>query len=254
MTTSGSNSSLALERLRALIREHRDEPSYRLPAEREIAEMLAVGRRAVRRAMEVLEAEGTVWRQQGKGTFVGQRPTPRGGLASLAIVTNPAEVMETRLLLEPGLARLAALKASREDIEALQRLARRVVAASDDDGWEVWDSAFHRRIAEASGNVMLVSILDAVQQVRKESEWRHLRASVRTPERRERVFQQHDEIVAAIARRDGPAAERAMARHITNIDTQLKALIIDGDGAGRADGPGPAIARTDGAAYEETAI
>lgn len=212
-----------------MLREHRDEPGYRLPPEREIATMLSVGRRAVRRALEVLEAEGTVWRQQGKGTFAGQRPLQPSDLSTLAIVTNPAEVMETRLLIEPGLARLAALRATREDIEALHRLARKVVAASDDDGWEIWDSALHRRIAQAAGNQMLLSILDAVQKVRKEGEWRHLRASVRTAERRERVFVQHDEIVSAIARRDGAAAERAMHDHLTTIDTQLRALIVGGD-------------------------
>lgn len=234
MVASGSNSSLALERLRALMREHRDEPGYRLPPEREIAAMLSVGRRAVRRALEVLEAEGTVWRQQGKGTFAGQRPLQRADLSALAIVTNPAEVMETRILIEPGLARLAALRASREDIDALHRLARKVVTASDDDGWEVWDSALHRRIAQAAGNQMLLSILDAVQKVRKEGEWRHLRASVRTAERRERVFVQHDEIVSAIARRDGAEAERAMHRHLTTIETQLRALIIGTDASSGA--------------------
>lgn len=236
MSETGSNSSLALERLRGLIRENRDEPSYRLPPERELAQMMSVGRRAVRRAMEVLEAEGTVWRQQGKGTFAGQRPTPRADLTSLVAVSNPADVMETRLLIEPGLARLAALRASREDIEAIGRLARRVMAASDDDGWEVWDSALHRRIAAAAGNVMLLSILDAVQEVRKESEWRNLRASVRTHERRERVFAQHDEIVSAIARRDGTAAERAMHRHLSSIDANLKALITGGDGLSPSEG------------------
>ncbi len=187
---------------------------------------MSVGRRAIRRAMEVLEAEGTIWRQQGKGTFVGSRPSRASlDLNGLLGRTSPAEVMETRLLLEPGLARLAALRATREDIEALERLAHKTETAKDDDGWELWDSALHRRIAQAAGNQMMMSILDVVQRIRQEPEWRHLRASTRTESRRARIFAEHDEIVAAISRRDGAGAERAMLRHLGTIDANLRAHI-----------------------------
>lgn len=236
-----SNSSLALERLRTLIREHRDEADYQLPAEREIAQSMAVGRRAVRRALEVLEAEGTIWRRQGKGTFIGNGPISRlDSLPDLVSRTNPVDVMETRLVLEPGIARLAALRASREDIDALERLSRRIAAAVDDDGWELWDSVFHRRIAKCAGNVMLMAMLDALQRARQEPEWRKLRASSRTEEQRQRVYREHDEIVAAISNRDGQAAEQAMRRHLRTIDTNLRAQITgDEDAAGgreRTDG------------------
>ncbi len=210
-----------------MVREHRDEAEFRLPPERDLALSMGVGRRAVRRAMEVLEAEGTIWRQQGKGTFVGCRPmAANGNLSALAERTSPAEVMETRLILEPGLARLAALRASRDDIDALERLARKTASAGDDDGWELWDSAFHRRIAEAAGNMMLLSVLDAIQRVRKEPEWRRLRASARTEEGRRVNALEHDEIVASIARRDGLGAQRAMARHIATVDFNLRHRIV----------------------------
>lgn len=229
-----SNSLLALERLRALVREHRDEVDFQLPTEREIAQSMAVGRRAVRRALEVLEAEGAVWRRQGKGTFIGNRPVSRrDSLADLASRTSPGEVMETRIVIEPQIARLAALRASRDDIEALERLSRRTAAAIDDDGWELWDSVFHRRIAECAGNDILTTILDAVQRIRQEPEWRNLRASTRTEARRQRVYREHDEIVTAISNRDGQAAEQAMRRHLRTIETNLRAQITgdeDDDG------------------------
>ncbi|MHB2267099.1 FadR/GntR family transcriptional regulator [Aliihoeflea sp. PC F10.4] len=230
-----SNSLLALDRLRALIRDHRDETSYQLPAERELAQSMAVGRRAVRRALEVLEAEGIIWRRQGKGTFIGNGPASSSdSLTDLATRTSPGDMMETRLVLEPGIARLAALRASREDIDALERLSRRAATAVDDDGWELWDSVFHRRIAECAGNYMLAALLDAIQRVRQEPEWRNLRASTRTEERRQRVFREHDEIVAAISSRNGQAAEQAMRRHLRTIDTNLRAQ-INGDDAAAAD-------------------
>ncbi len=66
-----ANSSTALEQLRGLINQHESTPGTPLPTERELSETLGVGRREVRRALDVLEEEGRIWRKQGKGTFIG---------------------------------------------------------------------------------------------------------------------------------------------------------------------------------------
>lgn len=205
------NSSIALENLRQLVREHRDDAEWRLPPERELAISMGLGRRAVRRAMEVLEAEGAVWRQQGKGTFIGRRPALQPLLAgNLAERTNPLEVMEARLQIEPALARMAALRCSSDDIDALRRLSQKTSTALDNDGWELWDSAFHRRIAECAGNGLLLSLFDVVQTIRQEPGWRSLRARARSDASRDDSFREHEAIVEAIADRDAPGGR---ARH-----------------------------------------
>lgn len=66
-----ANSSTALEQLRGLIHQHESTPGIPLPTERELSDTLGVGRREVRRALDVLEEEGRIWRKQGKGTFIG---------------------------------------------------------------------------------------------------------------------------------------------------------------------------------------
>src|SRR3546814_1198768 len=114
-----SNSSLALERLRSIADQLEREGLRQLPTERELAEALGVDRRAVRRALEVLEAEGRIWRRQGAGTFIGTRPHhPEHQLKQLPEVSNMLEVMEVRLRLEPALAQLAALRATRADVRS----------------------------------------------------------------------------------------------------------------------------------------
>lgn len=238
-----SNSSIALERLRQLVREHREDAEWRLPAERELALSMGLGRRAVRRAMEVLEAEGVVWRQQGKGTFIGRRPAIQPLLmGNLAERTNPLEVMEARLQIEPALARMAALRCSADDIEALRRLAQKTCSAHDNDGWELWDSAFHRRIAECAGNGLLLSLFDVVQTIRREPDWRRLRARARSDESRDISFREHEAIVEAIAARDASGAERAMRRHLNGINVNLQSIILGDaedegfDGAGSLQG------------------
>lgn len=102
-----ANSSTALEQLRGLINQHESTPGIPLPTERELSDTLGVGRREVRRALDVLEEEGRIWRKQGKGTFIGpSAPVEPLALQGLVQQTNLLEVMEARLQLEPGLARL----------------------------------------------------------------------------------------------------------------------------------------------------
>ena len=140
--TIAGSSDFALRQMRFLLDERSHLEDRRLPSERALAEQLGVGRRILRRALEVLEAEGHLWRHQGKGTFIGPRPL-RGevSLVELSSRTNPLEVMEARLEIEPGLARLAALRASNGDLERLRHLAQKTksIADGDSDSRELWD-------------------------------------------------------------------------------------------------------------------
>lgn len=226
-----SNSSIALEKLRERVREHRSDGDPQLPSERELAASMGLGRRAVRRAMEVLEAEGLIWRQQGKGTFIGRRPAVHPHfIGDLSDRTNPLEVMEARLQIEPPLARIAALRATAEDITSLERLAKKAASSSDDDGWELWDSAFHRKIAECAGNGLMLALFDVVQRIRHEPYWRYLRGQARAREHREKSHEDHAEIVATITMRDGAGAERIMRRHLSAVHASLQAIVAGEEG------------------------
>lgn len=201
-------------------------PEQRLPPERALASQIGIGRRALRRALEVLEAEGRIWRHQGKGTFVGQRPPPAqpdwDGMPSR---TNPLEVMEARLELEPVLARLASLRASNADLERLLRLAEKTASSSDADGRELWDGALHRAIAEAAGNKLLLMIFDVVDRIRQDATWQRLRERARSEGSQSIYVEHHRRVIAAIAQREAPAAERAMREHLETVrDGLLKVM------------------------------
>jgi DNA-binding FadR family transcriptional regulator len=222
-----SNSSVALERLRALLDAEGDRAEWRLPTERELAARIGVGRRAVRRALEVLEVEGRIWRRQGKGTFVGSRPAVQPHLiASVADRISPLEVMEARLQIEPGLASLAAVRASDETVAALERIARQTAGTGDGDARELWDSALHRRIAEAAGNGLLLALFDVVDRIRQAPSWRRLREAARTEARQHEYVAQHAAIVAAIGRHDAADAEIAMRRHLLALKANLEVLTV----------------------------
>ena len=124
------NSHYALERLRELLRVTTLFTDGKLPTERALSERFGVGRREIRRALEVLEAEGLIWRKQGAGTFLGQKPDNWSDqVASLVPGTNFMEIMEVRLRIEPQLAQLAAMRAKDSDIERMPRAARQDLRA-----------------------------------------------------------------------------------------------------------------------------
>lgn len=228
-----ANSSTALEQLRGLIHQHESTPGVPLPAERELAETLGVGRREIRRALDVLEEEGRIWRKQGKGTFIGPAaPVEPLVLQGLVQQTNLLEVMEARLQLEPGLARLAALRATGEDLALMKRLLERInkVSPDDRDLNELWDSAFHRAIAEAAGNRLLLGLFDAIDAVRREPGWQHLRELARTPERVNNYNSHHHTIISAIIQRQPNEAAAAMREHLLSLQNALiQAIHLEDD-------------------------
>lgn len=217
-----ANSGYALERLRVLLSSVASGGELRLPPERELAVQLGVGRRALRRALEVLESEGLIWRRQGKGTFGGtERVSSTLRVNSLAEFTNPLEVIDVRIEIEPALARLAATKATPALIQQLEKLAGKAKESTDADSWELWDSAFHRKIAETAGNQLFILFMGMIDQIRQNEAWRHFRERARSPGRTTLSIEQHDAVIDAIRRFHPAAAEAAMRQHLMSVREAL---------------------------------
>ncbi|MDS9469471.1 FCD domain-containing protein [Paracoccus sp. MBLB3053] len=225
------NSAYALERLRQHLTSGGIAAGSRLPTERRLAETLGVGRRAVRRALEVLEAEGLIWRRQGSGTFVGPSPALAGGEA-LAATTDFLEIMEVRLRIEPQLAALAAMRATAEQITRMRELADRIVQCEDADARELWDGTLHRLIAQASGNSLFLSLFETVNRLRQDEAWQSIRERARGGNgTRDVTRRQHHDIIDAIAERDPQAAAEHMRQHLLMLQERLiRQTSIDGSG------------------------
>lgn len=220
------NSMLARLELLAMIRSGTLGPEGRLPPERELCERWGIGRRALRRALESLEAEGILWRRQGKGTFAGQAADRVGRIAA-GIVGEiaPLEMMFARLQIEPALAAEAARHAEPEDIKRLHDLASRVERSKDHDSTELWDWAFHRYIARMSGNRALLVSLAMMNEMRIDRVWRAQREGARSAASLRVTYQQHAAIIDAIAARDPVAAEAAMRLHLRTITRNLELFL-----------------------------
>ena len=224
------NANQALAQLRHLLDSGNFSEDGRLPTERELTAQLGVGRRAVRQALEVLEAEGLLWRRQGKGTFVGQPPDPTGELAAgIVPMTDPISVMEARLAIEPSLAALCAERATQADVERMQSMALRTGLAEGADTAELWDGALHRLIARTAGNQILLTAFELIDKVRMRPDWQEVRLKARTPNLKHRYEQQHAAIIAAIADRNPSAARTAMTGHLTLLMERLREAVEDSD-------------------------
>lgn len=219
----------ALAVLRKLIADHAPHPEQPLPTERDLSARFGVSRRVIRQALAELEAEGKIWRRQGKGTFIGPAPAASApSLSRLASRTNFYEIMEVRLHIEPSMAQLAAHRASADQIAMIRRLAERVASASIDTEpatLERWDSAFHRSLAEAAGNRLLLDLFEVIDKIRNDPSWQSTRARARTPDGKLRSAQQHLAIAEAIAARDGNQAAQIMRQHIaSHQETLIRAM------------------------------
>ncbi|HLW25505.1 MAG TPA: FCD domain-containing protein [Steroidobacteraceae bacterium] len=240
-----SRTDQALTRVREFIEKHAVSLDGRIPPERTLASELGVGRRSVRRALDVLEQEGRIHRHQGRGTFIDIRspagaavlPATSEGMArgsgarswsaALGEVidhTNPLEVIEVRLAMEPVMARLAALRASQSEIKRLQTLAAKTRAASDADTYERADSLFHRTIAEAARNTLFLAFFDTMRASQRDVAWLKLGENGHCYKRQSVYAGFHESIAAAITARNGQEAHNQMLRHLSDVRQYIHEL------------------------------
>ena len=230
-TTTPSDSKLnyrdAAERIRAIIDGGRlSGPGRlgagRLPSERELADTLGVSRRVLRQALGLLEAEGRISRQHGRGTFATDaRHAQQTLVHEMSRLTNPVDTLEARLAIEPMQARLAALRATKGDIDRLFEAADASRDAKDPLSYEKADAAFHRRISAAARNPLLIAIFDAMLETALDGSWRHGRETAHCINNQAVYAAEHRKIAAAISERNAAQAEQAMRQHLTSVQKRL---------------------------------
>lgn len=217
----------ALTKLREIIDGNLIEIGQRLPTERKLAEQLGIGRRTVRRALDLLEQEGRIRRRQGQGTFVSSpEPARRESVVghefgAFLEDASPVEFMEARLTVEPILAQLAAVRASKCDIEKLKALAEETRTATSASDYERADTEFHRRVAAAAKNDIFLSFFDALVSMRSDISWQQLGENNRCFKQQATYASHHLEIANAIAAREGVQARSLMFNHLNDIQERF---------------------------------
>lgn len=215
-----------ITRLREYIEEHGFSPGDRLPAERQLISEMGLPRGALRRAFDALEREGTIWRHVGKGTFVsgaGQQ-TPAelpDWTGDVARQLTPLRMVRARLCIEPAIAREAAVNASAQSLTRMRHALERACGASNWEDYETQDDLFHRAIAEATDNPLLVGLFDQLNKVRRAVAFDAVTRETARPSEDHSSFAEHEAIARAIEHRDRAAAQDAMQKHLQSVSRRL---------------------------------
>jgi GntR family transcriptional regulator, transcriptional repressor for pyruvate dehydrogenase complex len=194
-------------------------PGDKLPSERELAETLAVSRSSIRDAIRSLELAGMVEPRQGAGTIVREL-TPNALVNPLANALKRREVLmgellDFRKILEPPLAARAATHASDDEISEMQDiLDRQERQLRQNQGTINEDSEFHYAVAMASGNSVVLKVLDIIMDLLRDTRERSLQVEGRP----QKSLAGHRRILTAIKRHDAEAAKAAMRRHIEDVE------------------------------------
>ena len=207
-----------------VVAECREESRERLPPERELAARLGLSRSRLRTAMQSLVDRGIIWREVGNGTYLGRRPLMTAKhvrAADLGSLVNPREVFETRLLIEPELARLAAMRAKSVHIEELSSCLEQMHRSTRVEDWARGDLRFHTTISDAAGNALLSMILATVHSNLNREHLGGLLDNLRARENVRASNADHARIAEAIQRRETDEAAAAMRRHIVRLSKLL---------------------------------
>jgi GntR family transcriptional repressor for pyruvate dehydrogenase complex len=195
------------------------QPGDKLPSERELAETLGVSRSSIRDAIRSLELMGMVEPRQGAGTIV--REISSESLANpLANVLKRkeelvSELLDFRKMLEPPLAARAAARISADEISEMEEILQRQQEKQNQGEAAVSEDAeFHYSIALASGNSVVLKVLDILMDLLRGTRERSLQVEGRP----QRSLAGHRRILAALKRHDAEAAKAAMRRHIEDVE------------------------------------
>lgn len=200
-------------------------PGDRLPTETQLSAAHGVSRTVVREAVHQLRSRGLLLARQGSGVYV-QPPAPNQPLdfdsRVLGSLDAVVQVVEVRRALEGEIAALAAERATPAQVRALQHSLRALeqAAAAGGDGVEE-DLAFHRLVAEATGNPQFGVLLRFLEQYLRDAMKVTRGNEARRADFAAAVRSEHAEIVAAIAAHDPERARRMAAHHMVHAARRL---------------------------------
>ncbi|MGD9091271.1 MAG: FadR/GntR family transcriptional regulator [Anaerolineales bacterium] len=197
------------------------KPGDKLPAERDLARQLNVGRTSVREALKLLTLSGLLEAKRGDGTYVRQEfESFLVKQIEWPIILNAYQVdkiLEVRQPLEVQAAGLAAERATEEGLQRISRFRKMAEIEGRDIELETQlDLEFHKAIAAAAQNDLLFQLMNSMHSILKQ----YIMLSNGMTENQATTVEEHQRIYEAIKNGDPEAAKQAMVDHL-KISKQL---------------------------------
>jgi GntR family transcriptional repressor for pyruvate dehydrogenase complex len=221
-----SLSDKVVEQLTEAIVSRQLPPGERLPSERDLGEKFKVSRTVVREAIRSLVARGLVRVASGRGVEVNEIGSANVADSMRLLVRGRegldyGKVNEVRTVLEVQAAGLAAKRAQAQDLERLQKICddhEESLAKGDRAAAAELDFQFHRELTRASGNELLLGMLDSIADVLREVRYQ----AMTRPHVGEAGLEAHRRILKDVKSRSDSAARRAMAKHLAEAERVWK--------------------------------
>lgn len=219
-------SEAVAQRLLSLISEGQIEPGGKLPSELQLCEMLGVSRTAVREGIKALAGLNMLTVFPGRGTFVNESHDVMVKDQALGIALDRETVRsiyEVRCVLDAGIARYAALNATKEDIDACRKGLRKMESSLesvpiDFKAAAEGDEAFHLALCHAAHNRLLMNISWPIINHAVLRNSKHSDSSV---ENVKAGIEGHRMILEAVEQRDVKAVLGAVELHLKKVFERL---------------------------------
>ena len=202
------------DKLREMIIQEAMKTGSKLPAEAELMARFGVSRSTVREAVKILQTERIVDIRQGQGTFLCAMPGLADDPLGLRFADQEeliAQLLETRLLIEPSVAALAAQRRTESHLQEMKLLLDKMDSAYlHGENYTPYDAEFHSVIAKCTGNDVIVRLLPTIHESISAG-YQHTR---RVEGSYQRASQCHLELYRAIMDQDSDRARLAAQRHM----------------------------------------
>jgi len=217
-----STLEIIIHQIKSQIKKGILKPGEKLPSERELADQLGVSRASVREAIQALAFSGYLEVIQGKGTYILEMATQYDKIVNFFSEFSNYSLdylMEARIMLEGEFARLAALNASQEEIDVIERVFNEIASSKDLNTFFVKDLEFHLTIAKATHNPIMNGLMKIIGEMLYKETRKIIEISKDT---RENTIETTRELVQAIKKRNAEQARELMSKHIRNIRASLE--------------------------------
>ena len=211
----GQSADQVIQHVASLIERGELRPGDRLPPERELAQALGVSRPTVRAGLHALAAMGVTESRQGAGTFITGGP-PRLGAGPLSFLAalhgfTRDQMFEARKILEVGAVGLAAELGLADKLAPMAEEVTGMFAnLSEPQTFLLHDIRFHRAVAAAGGNPVVLALVEMVSSL----VWEQRRMTVERAHDLKESAEMHRRIYQAIRDRDPERARAEMAKHL----------------------------------------
>lgn len=214
----------AIDYIDEMIRSGELGVGSKLPTERAIAEHLGIGRNSTREALSILNGMGMIRRVQGSGNYLtGDAHSAIRQICTMMLALGTItqkDVCEFRRVMEKAACMLLAAKdIADDDLKKFEELLEVMERSSEKACRSMLDRDFHALLLRATGNTLMITILDAVSDVYQE--WIDIVVGRSGLDEEVRLLEYHKGIFKGILAGDAEAAVRCVDGHYDLIETML---------------------------------